>query len=210
MKARIKSWVFSLLIALSVGLLLTSCIGIESRLVLRADGSGTLALSYKVSQFMKNIDVGRQEKRLPLPVSEEDFRRTAEGIEGLRLVDVSQREDEENVYIRAVLEFDNLGALNGLSPEPGLGLSLDVAGEDRVFRQLIAPAAGSEAASEESMAMVEEFFAGYELAYRFTAPAPVKRHNLGELSEDRRSVTYNATVPQLLRAAEPVILEVVW
>jgi hypothetical protein len=123
MKAGIKHWIFMFLVALGAGTLLSSCIGIESRLVLREDGTGTLTLSYKVSQFMKNIDVGREDKRLPLPVSEEDFRRTAEGIEGLRLVDLNEREDDENVYIRAVLEFDSLNAVNGLGPDPGLGLS---------------------------------------------------------------------------------------
>jgi hypothetical protein len=210
MKVRRKHTVFLLLGALGLSVLLASCIGIESRLVLRGDGSGTLTLSYKVSQFMKNIDVGREDKRLPLPVSEEEFRRTAEGIEGLRLIEVQQREDEENVNIRAVLEFDNLEALNKLSPEPGLGLSLSSGSEGTVFRQLVAPAGDPEELTEESLAMIEEFFAGYELSYRLTAPAPVKAHNLGELSPDGRSVAYNVTIPELLQATEPVILEVVW
>ena len=210
MKEHVKRRIVLLLVALGLSALFTSCIGIESRLVLRSDGSGTLVLSYKVSQFMKNIDVGREDKRLPLPLSEEDFRRTVDGIEGLRLADLQQREDEENVHIRAQLEFDSLNALNGLSREPGLGLSLAAAGEGTVFRQVISPGTEPEELSEDSLAMIEEFFAGYELAYRVTAPAPVKRHSLGELSADGLSVSYNVTVPQLLQAAEPVILEVVW
>lgn len=210
MKIRRKRRIAFLLGALGLSVLLCSCIGIDSRIALRADGSGTLTLSYKVSQFMKNIDVGREDGRLPLPVSEEDFRRTAEGIAGLKLIDLDQREDEENVHIRAVLEFDNLEALNALSPKPGLGLSLTADGKERVFRQEIAPAGDAAELSQDSLEMVEEFFKGYELTYRFSAPSPIKRSSLGELSADGKSVTYSASVTQLLLAAEPVILEVVW
>jgi len=209
-RSRMKSRLVLPLCALALITSLSSCIGIESRIDLRADGSGTLTLSYRVSQFMKNIDVGREDKRLPLPVSAEDFRRTAAGIEGLRLATVEQREDEQDVHIRAVLEFDDLEALNALGPESGLGLSFAVIGEDRVLRQEIAPAAEPEMIPESSFRMVEEFFAGYELVYTISAPGAIKRHTLGELSEDGRSVIYTVTVPQLLRAVEPVVLEVVW
>lgn len=208
--SRMKSRLVLPLCALAMITYLSSCIGIESRIDLRADGTGTLTLSYRVSQFMKNIDVGREDKRLPLPVSAEDFRRTAAGIEGLRLATVEQREDEQDVHIRAVLEFDDLEALNALGPESGLGLSFARSGEDRVLRQQIAPAAEPEMIPESSFRMVEEFFAGYELVYTISAPGAIKRHTLGELSEDGRSVIYTVTVPQLLRAVEPVVLEVVW
>jgi hypothetical protein len=196
--------------ALCLGILLCSCVGIESRIELRPDGSGTLTLSYKVAQYMKNIDVGREDKRLPLPVSRDDFRRAADGIEGLRLLELDQREDEKDIYIRAVLEFDTLEALNGLGPKPGLGLSLYESGGERTLRQEIAPAARSGELSEDSLAMISDYFEGYGLAYTLRVPAPIKRHNLGELSQDRRSLTYNATVLQLMQAVEPVILEVVW
>jgi hypothetical protein len=44
-------------------LLLSSCIGIKSDILIRQDGSGVLTLSYTISQFIKNIDVGRSEKQ---------------------------------------------------------------------------------------------------------------------------------------------------
>jgi hypothetical protein len=210
MDVSMKRRILFLLLGLAIGTTLCSCIGIESRIDLKSDGSGTLTLNYKISQFMKNIDVGREDKRLPLPVSEEDFRRTADGIAGLRLVDLEEREDEENVYIRAVLAFDDLEALNALGPEPGLGLSLIASGGERILRQEIAPGLQPGEISDDSLAMITEFFDGYELAYKIAVPAPIKRHNLGELSQDGRSLTYTATVPQLMQAAAPVILEVVW
>jgi hypothetical protein len=210
MEGVMKRRILLLAAAMTLGALLSSCVGIASRIELRADGSGTLTLDYKVAQYLKNIDVGREQKRLPLPVSREDFRRTAEGIQGLRLLELDGREDEENVYVRAVLEFDDLEALNGLGGEPGLGLSLTESGGERTLRQEIAPAVDPGDLSEDSLAMISDFFAGYELVYTIRLPAPIKRHSLGELSQDGRSLTYHATVPELMQAAEPVILEVVW
>lgn len=190
--------------------LLSSCIGIESQILLRQDGTGVLTLSYQISQFMKNLDVGREEKQLPLPVSEEEFVRTAEGIEGLRLTDIDEREDEENVYIRAELEFDSVDAVNALGRRGEIGITLEKQGETNIFRQVIYAGQEGEEITEDSLEMLETFFQGYNLVYAIILPAPVQRHNLGELSADGRTVTYTTTVPEIFRQSEPLVLEVVW
>ncbi len=190
--------------------MLTSCLGIESQIRLREDGSGLLTLSYKVSQFMKNLDVGREDKRLPLPVSEEDFKRTADGIEGVRLTDIDETEDEQNVYIEARLEFDSIDAVNLLGPDGSMGLSLVREGEGTTFRQIIYDGAQSEEITEDSVDMIETFFQGYELVYSITVPGRVKSYSLGALSNDGTTVTYRAAVSELLQQPDAVILEVSW
>ena len=201
-------WFFCIVVVIVV--LLSSCIGIESDLRIRQDGSGVLTLSYTVSQFIKNIDAGRSEKQLPLPVNEEEFRRSAERIEGLRLTDLEEREDEENVYIRAELEFDNVEAVNALGREGQLGITLETQGGTTTFRQLIYEGQQGEEVTEESLKMIETFFEGYELVYSVTVPAQVRDYTLGVLAPDGRTVTYTTTVPDILRTSEPLVLEVVW
>ena len=201
-------WFFCVVVVIVV--LLSSCIGIESDLRIRQDGSGVLTLSYTVSQFIKNIDAGRSEKQLPLPVNEEEFRRSAERIEGLRLTDLEEREDEENVYIRAELEFDNVEAVNALGREGQLGITLETQGGTTTFRQLIYEGQQGEEVTEESLKMIETFFEGYELVYSVTVPAQVRDHTLGVLAPDGRTVTYATTVPDILRTPDPLVLEVVW
>jgi hypothetical protein len=191
-------------------LLLSSCIGIESDIRIRQDGSGVLTLSYTISQFIKNIDAGRSEKQLPLPVNEEEFRRSAERIEGLRLVSLEEREDEENVYIQAELEFDSVEAVNALGRNGQIGITLETQGNMTTFRQLIYERQQGEEVTEESLEMVETFFDGYELVYSVTVPAQVRDHTLGVLAPDGRTVTYTTTVPDILRTSEPLVLEVVW
>jgi hypothetical protein len=199
-----------LLVAAAVALLLSSCIGIESEIRIRQDGSGVLTLSYTVSQFIKNIDAGRSEKQLPLPVNEEDFRRSAESIEGLRLTNLEEREDEENIYIQAELEFDNVEAVNALGRDGQIGITLETQGGTTTFRQLIYEGQQGEEITEESLEMIETFFEGYELVYSVTVPAEVRDHTLGELGPDGRTVTYTITVPEILKTSEPLVLEVTW
>lgn len=190
--------------------LLSSCIGIESEILLRQDGTGVLTLSYQISQFMKNIDAGREEKQLPLPVNEEEFVRTAEGIEGLRLTDIDEREDEENVYIRAELEFDSVDAVNALGRAGEIGITLENRGDTNIFRQVIFAGQDGEEITENSLEMLDTFFQGYDLVYSIILPTPVQSHTLGELSADGRTVTYTTTVPEILKASQPLVLEIVW
>ena len=199
-----------LLAVVAAALLLSSCIGIESEIRIRQDGSGVLRLSYTVSQYIKNIDAGRSEKQLPLPVNEEDFRRSAESIEGLRLNNLEQREDEDNIYIQAELEFDNVEAVNALGRDGQIGITLETQGGTTTFRQMIYEGQQGEEITEESLEMIETFFEGYELVYSVTVPDEVRDHTLGELGSDGRTVTYTITVPEILKSSEPLVLEVVW
>jgi hypothetical protein len=203
-----KRWFFCA--AVAVTLLLSSCIGIESDIRIRQDGSGVLTLSYTVSQFIKNIDAGRSEKRLPLPVNEEEFRRSAERVDGLRLTDLQEREDEENIHIQAKLEFDSVEAVNALGSDGQLGITLETRDGTTTFRQLVYQGQQGEEITEESLEMIETFFEGYELVYSVTAPAQVRDHTLGVLSPDGRTVTYRVTVPEILKTPEPLVLEVIW
>ena len=203
-----KRWFFC--VPVIIVALLSSCIGIESDIRIRQDGSGVLTLSYTVSQFIKNIDAGRSEKQLPLPVNEEEFRRSAESIEGLRLTDLKEREDEENIYIQAELEFDSVEAVNALGREGQLGITLETQGGTTTFSQLIYEGQQGEEIGEDSLEMIQTFFEGYELVYSVTVPAEVRDHTLGELSPDGRTVTYSVTVPEILTSSEPLVLQVIW
>jgi hypothetical protein len=199
-----------LLLPVLASMLLWSCIGIDSQITLRDDGSGTLQLDYRISQFMKNLDVAKSDWRLPLPVSREDFQRTVGSIPGLRLVSLDQREDEKDVLIAARIEFTSVGAINDIGKEGQIELSYSNEGDLHVFRQQVYRGGGLEEISQESLQMVETFFEGYDLTYRISAPEVIKRHSLGELSEDKRSVSYHTTIADLLKSGEKKVLEIAW
>lgn len=190
-------------------LTLCSCIGIESQINFKKNGSGTLTFTYKISQMIKNLDTGSDEKNaLPLPVSREEFNRTAEGIEGLKLLSINQREDEENIYIQAKMEFDRIESVNKIGDQ--INFSLSVEGDTYIFRHIVFSARENQEVSEDSKQMIETFFKGYELSYIIDAPSQIKSYSMGELAQDKKSLTYRITIPELLTSAEDKILEIKW
>jgi len=193
-----KKLFLPVLLALS----LCSCVGIESRISLGSDGSGTLLLDYRISQFL------REGRGLPLPVSREDFQRAVQSAPGLRLSSLSQREDEQDLYIAAGISFQRVEDLNALGDQLGLGYTAQE--DSHVFRQRVYRGQPPEGFSAESLKMIETFFQGYELSFVVSSPAPIRAHSLGELSEDKRSLSYKTTIPELLKHKEELTLEVIW
>jgi hypothetical protein len=181
---------------------LSSCIGIQSQISLGRDGSGTLQLSYRICQFL------REDRDLPLPASREDFQRAVEGAPGLRLEALSQREDEQDVTIEARLAFDRVEALNALGPQ--LGLSYTEQGGERVFRQRLYAGQPPGGLPPQSLKMAETFFQGYEVSLELSSPVPIRSYSLGQLSEDRRTLRYRTTIPELLKHKDELILEITW
>lgn len=181
---------------------LCSCIGVQSQISLERDGSGTLRLSYRICQFL------REDRELPLPLSGEDFRRAAAGAPGLRLEAIDQREDEQDVTIEARLTFDRIEALNALGGQ--LGLSYAEQAGSRVFRQRLYAGQPAGGLPEESLRMAETFFQGYEVSLELSSPVPIRSCSLGQLSEDRRTLRYRTTIPELLKHKDEVTLEITW
>jgi hypothetical protein len=181
---------------------LSSCIGIQSQIRLERDGSGTLQLSYRICQFL------REDGDLPLPVSREDFQRAVAQAPGLRLEALSQREDERDLIIEARLAFDRVESLNALGPR--LGLSYTEQGGNRVFRQRLYAGQPPGGLPEQSLKMAETFFQGYEVSLELSSPVPIRSYSLGQLSEDRRTLRYQTTIPELLRHKDELTLEIIW
>ena len=181
---------------------LSSCIGVQSQISLGRDGSGTLRLSYRISQFL------RESQELPLPVSREDFQRAVAAAPGLRLEALSQREDEQDVTIEARIGFDRVEALNALGDRLGLSYSEQEGGH--LFRQRLYSGQPPGGVSAESLKMAEAFFQGYEVSLELSSPVPILTHSLGTLSEDGRSLRYQTTILELLKQKNEVTLEVAW
>jgi hypothetical protein len=91
-----------------------------------------------------------------------------------------------------------------------MAVSFSAADGKHVFRQQVYRGRNFEEISPETLQMLETFFDGYVLSYLITAPAPILKHSGGELSVDKRSLSYKTTIPQLLKSGDRVILEVVW
>ncbi len=195
----------------AASLFLLSCVGIDSRLTVRDDGSGTLVLAYRVSQLVANLGVSSSEGGVvPLPLSKSDFERSLESSKGkVRLTGFSRSENEKDITIKAELSFDSLEALSEVDAFHGQEVKVGTDGSRHTFSELIARAPGRPV-SEESLRMIDAFFSGYDLTFRIEAPQPIQANSLGTLSDDKRTLTYSTSIRDLVSAKSDVILRIDW
>jgi hypothetical protein len=212
------------------GMLLGSCMGVESKIKLNPDGSGKINFTYRISQMLLNMGKGAEgvegseeaegepaeggdseggESNIPLPMTKEDFEKQIEGVEGLRVLNVSQEENEKDLIISAELEFDNVENLNQSETFSEWTISYTKEGGTCVYKQLISEG-NTEPADEETISMIESMFAGYELVFSVEVPKPIKEYNRGELSPDKKSVTYRIPISGMMALEERQELIVKW
>jgi len=202
--------------AVGIALVLTlavSCIGIETKITFKEDGSGSASFKYKISQMIMNLGSTEEgEDPIPLPVSDEDFRAAVESADGVEISgNVTQTEDEENIYIEASVLFDKVESLSAMEDFESMPATLERDGDRWVFRQVIVPGEIGDAEEEidaESMGMIEAMFSGYEIAFTVVAPRNIQSASMGEVTG--KSVRYAIAMPDLLKQREETVLEVVW
>ncbi len=188
-----------------------SCVGIDSRMTIREDGSGTLALNYRVSQLVADLGTTSSEKGVvPLPLARADFERSLQASQGrVRLTKFERTENEKDISIRVELAFDSLDALAQVDAFRDANLKLSVDGSRRTFSQLIAHAP-KQPVTEDSLQMIDAFFDGYDLTFVLEAPTPIQEFTLGSLSDDKRILTYTTSIRNLVRTQGDLVLSAGW
>ncbi len=191
--------------------LLSSCIGIESRIKINNDGSGQLTLKYRVSRLITHLESTETKGNVvPLPLSREEFERTVNNTDGLELVSYSRKKDEVDIHIEAKINFNSIDALSVMDNRNENSFSLRSEQGNRVVSQIIYAGSHGEAPTRDSLEMMETFFSGYNLIFIVETPDEIYKHNLGELSADKRSVTYQISIPELFGDTMKKIFEVAW
>jgi hypothetical protein len=192
-------------------LLLASCVGIDSRLTIRDNGSGALALTYRISQLVADLGASSTGKgAIPLPVERADFERSLEGAKGkVKLTKFERSENENDITIRAELSFDSVAALAQVDTFKDMNLTLVAEGSRRTLTQRLVKAP-TEPVAEDSLRMIDALFEGYELSFRIETPQPIASSNVGSLSADKRALTWSTSVKDLMRLKDDVVLTLGW
>jgi hypothetical protein len=191
-------------------LLLASCVSVDTTVQLSADGSGQVSLTYTVSRMVANLgSVDKEWQKLPLPINEADFRRQVSNSPGITLSDYSQSEDSKNITIKATLAFTSINALNQFYSPGETGISLNQSGGDTVYRQVIFQGF-PDGVDQQTKDFADAFFTDYHLKFTLSAPRAIKSASAGTISQDRRRVTYELPVLQLLDQKTPLIWTVTW
>ena len=198
------------LLCLAVALL-SSCIGIDSRLTVMDNGSGTLQLTYRISQLVADLGVSSTGRSvIPLPVSKTDFERSIASSNGkVRLARFDKSEDEKDITIHAELAFDSLDALAKIDAFRDADLKSGMDGAHRTFSQVVARTP-RQPLSDDSRRMLEALFDGYDLSFVVVAPQPIQDSTLGTLSADKKTLTYKTTIKDVMTTTQDLVLTARW
>jgi hypothetical protein len=171
-----------------------SCIGVKSDVTVKSDGSGEIALEYRVNnQFaaLGNIDNGYWPA---LPVGEADFRRGMVKIPGLELKSWSSKQDGDDTVYSAVVAFPSLDALAAfLGAQGGLASYKTDGGAHTLTITL--PAEGKKI-DPNLAAIVRQSFSGYTLEMNFKLPG--------------KTVPYKKPMADALLAQQPEVITLQW
>ncbi|MDR0389404.1 MAG: hypothetical protein LBH73_04995 [Spirochaetaceae bacterium] len=172
--------------------LLSSCIGVDSKITIRRDGSGTIELQYRVSEELQALgELDGNEHKPTVPTGRIDFERGAARIDGLSLVSYAEKRQDHDRTYAVTLSFAHMDALmaflDGFAGEAVLD-------QNKVSVSL---SAGGKL-DDELKALAREQLSGYE--FRFSVQSA-----LGGRS---KNFEYAVPMAELLLAEDPVRLDI--
>jgi hypothetical protein len=211
---------FSLLFA---ALMFSSCVGASMDIVLRQDGSGTIALEYRLSRELESLGKLDGNENWPtVPVGKADFERSAARIDGLALRSFSERATPADRIYQAKFDFSNPEALLVFLDSSGQRASLARDGGRNRLVLTFNDSAGQIDLDPELLDLAAESFAGYALDFAITLPRTPELRVAGEnggftesppagtaLVQGNR-VSFSAAMADLVSAKSPARLEIVW
>ena len=200
---------------------LNSCIGASADISIRANGSGRIALEYRVPMMLESI--GRLDGNEPwpvVPVGRADFERGLARIPGLRLRSFSSREvhaarEGKDILTKAVLDFDNTAALLAFLDVTGSHATLARDGGSSLLRlALLDPS--PQAVNADLVSLLQETCEGYELGISLSAPGNASLAMFpsnvqgARLVSQGRKVSFTIAMGELLALNEGLVLEISW
>lgn len=201
---------------------LSSCIGVQSEITIKENGSGTISLEYRISGLMDSLGkLDGNEGMPPLPVGKADFERTIARVQGLKILSFSTASEGGDTLIRAKLEFSTIDALREFLGASVVRAGSGSRGEGGQNRLSLNFGGGSPEYGELSD-FLRAACEGYNLAFIINLPGEARvswsdgqggvlaSAPLGSLSVQRGRVSFSAPIYDLAVSPSPVIMELSW
>ena len=214
---------FSFPILFVILFLLCTCVGVSTDIALKADGSGTAVLEYRVSHALDDLGkLDGNESWPTVPVGKADFERMAGRLEGVRLGSVSSQDDGKDTVTSVKFSFVSMDALLGL---------LDATGQKALFdkengrnRLLLVLTEKSDTIDSDMLSLLESAATGYEFSFALAVPqngAAGIAHRLrdgdgrqidigGAAAAQGGKISVSIPMGKLLTVKEGVTMEITW
>lgn len=200
-----------LLLPLTGLLLLSSCIDVNENITVNPDGSGIVKLAYRISRLVVDLPKSSGTQfTLVLPPDAAQLRAQVTAASGLTLQNLSAIDDSQTVGADASIAFAKLSNLNALlKGGSGQRFSLTQNGARTIFAQTIYPGLNA-GADQQTIELAKKLFGDYKVTLSLSTPLPIQSANLGTVSQNKTTVTYTTTIPDIIQSTTPVVWEVTW
>ncbi|MDR2478480.1 MAG: hypothetical protein LBD48_04110 [Treponema sp.] len=213
------------LLILLVLFTMNSCFGVSAAISVRAGGSGTILLKYRVSQMAESLGrLDGNERWHTVPVGRADLSRSLDRIPGMRLKSFSEKNTGTDIVTRAEIEFKTIDALLAFLDGNGRYARFAKNGGSNRLTLVVLDGEGRRAANADAdlSALLQELSQGYEVHISFTAPGPASLSLLdgegkpADGAEAARLVSKGKTVSltigtgDLLRLSGGLGMEIEW
>jgi len=212
------------LIILLTGLaavVLGSCAGVSADITIKADGSGKIALEYRVSQELESLGRLDGNENWPvIPAGKTDFERSAARIPGLRLSgysskDVRKASGGSDLVTKAALDFKDSGALLAFLDSKGSRAVLVQDGSGSLLRLTILEPSG-DIANPDLLSLFREVSEGYDFSISFSLPKNAGLTMIpasipaAKLVSGGKKVSFSIGMGELFSLNEGLALEIRW
>jgi hypothetical protein len=198
----------------------SSCIGTATEIMIRRDGSGTIAMEYRISQEFESLGKLDGNERWPtLPVGKADFERTAARVDGLSVRSFTTKTAGKDVLYQVKLDFAGLDGLVHFLDASGQRASLTQEGGKNRLTLSFDSFSGTD---PELLALVSSVLEGYSLDFSLTLPVPAALRILdenggvlesppaGSATAQGTVVRFFSPIAELFTSPRPVNLEILW
>jgi hypothetical protein len=157
-----------------LGMGLSSCFGVKADISIKADGSGRIALEYRVTGELDSLGrLDGNQRWETIPAGRADFERTMSRLPRLKMRSFSRKAEDGDLVNRALIDFASLEDLLPLLDAGGESAVLDTQGGKT--RLLLRLTRGAKLGAE-TPSLLDAVFPGRRLELNFKVPAE------GELS----------------------------
>jgi hypothetical protein len=155
---------------LIIFLLLNSCIGLSLNIQMNKDGSGRLAMEYRISKMLNNLGALDGNESMPsIPVGKTDWERTVNRIPGAKLTSFSLVEEKQDTVIKVVIDYKDDQALLALLDPFGKKASLNKQGQSgKLDLILLDDSEDYSNYDEELLNLMRVFAEGYNISIAFS------------------------------------------
>lgn len=195
-----------LLIVLTISLL-AGCLSIETTIRFDDRESGSIEMLYEIDEeYVAEGVIDGPSGVLPIPVSKDELRRSAAGIEGISLERYQSGPEGHRHVVRAAFRFSSLAALNrfyaGVAGAGGNGADAPIRFVGDVYEQLVFGGFDEPVRGDERE-FLELLIGGERLAFRVLLPESIAAFNMGE-REGEREAYAELRGEDLFDSVEPV------